>query len=175
LIRSGRAPTTAALAVELTRHSGLPRLLEQIEYRFGRRAEGLKARSALHALEMLVRTVPPPAGADAMRYRFDRIRSGTHELAELDLVDSLRSGELDLTDDQRESAERLLGALGPDPRTRLALAPDTGSQEIAMVAGEQLAHWQALAGHPVSGKYLRDVAAAVALTCEQLLAVAGGR
>ena len=35
LIRSGRAPTTAALAVELTRHSGLPRLLEQIEARFG--------------------------------------------------------------------------------------------------------------------------------------------
>ena len=31
LIRSGRAPTTAALAVELTRHSGLPRLVEQID------------------------------------------------------------------------------------------------------------------------------------------------
>ena len=175
LIRSGRAPTTAALAVELTRHSGLLRLLEQIELRFGQRAEGLKARSALRALEALVRTEPPPAGGDGLRYRFDRIRSGTHELSELDLVDSLRSGELHLIDEQRESAERLLGATGPDPRSRLALAPDAGSQEIAMVAGEQLAHWQALAAHPVSSKDLRDVAATVVLTCEQLLAGAASR
>ena len=175
LIRAGRAPTAAALAVELTRHSGLPKLVEQIETRLTRRAEGLKARSALHALEALVRTEPPPTGADGLRYRFDRIRSGTHELAELDLVDTLRSGELDLTDEQREAVERLLGAMGPDPRTRLALAPDAGSQEIAMVAGEQLAHWQALAAHPVSGKDVRDVAATVVLTCEQLLAGAGGR
>ena len=101
LIRSGRAPTAAALAVELTRHSGLPRLVEQIDVRLARRAEGLKARSALRALEALVRTEPPPTGSDGLRYRFDRIRSGTHELTELDLVDALRSGELDLTDDQR--------------------------------------------------------------------------
>jgi hypothetical protein len=175
LIRSGRAPTAAALAVELTRHSGLPRLVEQIDVRLARRAEGLKARSALRALEALVRTEPPPTGSDGLRYRFDRIRSGTHELTELDLVDALRSGELDLTDDQRESAELLLGAMGPDPRTRLALAPDAGSQEVAMVASEQLARWQAMATHPVSGKDVRDLAATVALTCEQLLAGAGGR
>ena len=134
--------------------------VEQIESRLGQRAEGLKARSALSALEALVRTEPPPAGSDGLRYRFDRIRSGTHELTELDLVDALRSGELRLMPTtSAESAERLLGAAGPDPRTRLALAPDAGSQEIAMVAGEQLAHWQALAAHPVSGKDLRDVAA----------------
>ena len=72
-------------------------------------------------------------------------------------------------------SERLLGAMGPDPRTRLALAPDTGTQEIAMVAREQMTRWQALAAHPISRKDLRDVAAAVALTCEQLLAGAGGR
>jgi signal transduction histidine kinase len=168
LIRSGRAPTPAALAVELTRHSGLPRLLELIETRLGRRAAGVKARSALRALEALVRSEPPPTGAEGLRYRFDRIRSGTHELAELDLVDRLRSGELDLTDDQRASAERLLGAMGTEPRVRLALAADAGSQEIAMVASEQLAHWQRLATHPVSGKDVRDVAAVVIQSCEQL-------
>ncbi len=170
LIRSGRAPTSAALAVELTRHSGLPQLVEQIQARLGRRADGLKARSALSALEALVRTEPPPAGADGLRYRFDRIRAGTHELTELDLVDALRSGELDVPDEHREASERLLGAMGPDPRTRLALAPDAGSQEIAMVASEQLVHWQKLSAHPVSGKDLRDVAAVVVLTCEQVLA-----
>ena len=60
--------------------------------------------------------------------------------------------------------------MGPEPRTRLALAPDAGSQEIAMVASEQLAHWQKLAAHPVSGKDVRDVAAVVVPTCEQVLA-----
>ena len=32
-----------------------------------------------------------------------------------------------------------------------------------------------MATHPVSGKDVRDLAATVALTCEQLLAGAGGR
>ena len=175
LIRSGRAPTPAALAVELTRHSGLPALLELIETRFCRRAQGVRARSALRALEALVRSEPPSDGGAALRYRFDRIRSGTHELTELDLIDTLRSGDLEVDDDQRESAERLLGAMGTEPRVRLALAPDAGPPEIAMVAAEQLRHWQRLAGHPVSTKDVRDVAAVVVQTCEQLLAGAGGR
>ena len=42
-----------------------------------------------------------------------------------------------------------------------------------MVAGEQLARWHALAAHPISVKDVRDVAATVVLTCEQLLAGAG--
>jgi signal transduction histidine kinase len=173
LIRSGRAPTAAALVLELTRHSGLPRLLELVESRFGRRAEGVKARAALSALEVLVRSEPPRSGGDGLQYRFDRIRSGTHELAEIDLTDRLRAGELELTDEQRESAERLLGAMGTEPRVRLALAPDAGSAEVAMVAAEQLAHWQRLATHPVSSKDVRDVAAIVTQTCEQLLAGVG--
>ena len=37
-----------------------------------------------------------------------------------------------------------------------------------MVASEQLAHWQRLATHPVSGKDVRDVAAVVIQSCEQL-------
>ncbi len=115
-------------------------------------------------------------GGDGLRYRFDRIRSGTHELTEIDLVDRLRSGELELPDEQRESAERLLGAAGP----RAAGPAGAGArrrhrQEIAMVAAEQLAHWQRLATHPVSSKDVRDVAATVVQTCEQLLAGAGGR
>ena len=170
LIRSGRAPSTAALAAELTAHSGLPRLVQLIETRFTRRGEGLKARSTLRALEALVRSEPPPEGGAALRYRFDRIRSGTHELTELDLVDSLRAGDLDLVDDLRESAQRLLGAAGPEPRTRLALGPDAGTAEIVTAAGEQLARWQALAAHPVSTKDVRDVAAVVMQSCEQLLA-----
>ncbi len=175
LIRADRASTAAALAVELTRHSGLPRLVALLDARFGRRADGIRARSALRALEALVQRDPPSRGADGLRYRLDRIRCGTHELTELDLVDRLYSGDLDLPEDLRESATRLLGVMGTEPRARLALAPDAGPRDIATVAAGQLAHWRGLAAHPVTNKDTREAAATVVQTCEQLLAGAGGR
>ncbi|GAA1212302.1 sensor histidine kinase [Pseudonocardia alaniniphila] len=170
LIRCGRAPTSAALASELLDSSGVPRLLELIDSRFARRAEAVKARTALLALETLVRDQAPPSGGSALVYRLDRIRSGAHELTENDLVDALRCGALDLPDGERDVAERLLGATGAAPRARLGLPADAVPQEVARVAGEQLARWQGLAAHPMSVKDARDVAAVLVQTCEQLLA-----
>ncbi|GAA1326341.1 sensor histidine kinase [Pseudonocardia xinjiangensis] len=151
----------------------VPHLLGLIAARFALRAESLKARAALLALESMVRADPPPVDGRALVYRLDRIRSGAHELTEIDLVDALRSGELDLPDGEREVAERLLGAQGADPRARLALAPAAGPREVARAAGAQLVRWQGVAAHPMSGKDLRDVAAVLVQTCEQLLARAG--
>jgi signal transduction histidine kinase len=170
LIRCGRAPTSAALASELLDSSGVPRLLELIDARFARRAEAVKARTALLALETLVRDQAPPSGGSALVYRLDRIRSGAHELTEADLVDALRCGALVLPDGEREAAERLLGATGAASRARLGLPADAVPQEVARVAGEQLARWQRLAAHPMSVKDARDVAAVLVQTCEQLLA-----
>ncbi|WP_433285247.1 histidine kinase [Pseudonocardia sp. CA-142604] len=170
LIRCGRAPTSAALASELLDSSGVPLLVELIDSRFGRRAEAVKARTALLALETLVRDQAPPSGGSALVYRLDRIRSGAHELTENDLVDALRCGALDLPDGERDVAERLLGATGTAPRARLGLPADAVPHEVARVAGEQLARWQGLAAHPMSVKDARDVAAVLVQTCEQLLA-----
>ncbi|GAA3108563.1 hypothetical protein GCM10010464_84310 [Pseudonocardia yunnanensis] len=170
LVRCGRAPTSAALAAELLDSSGVPRLLELIDSRFARRADAVKARTALLALETLVRDQAPPSGDSALVYRLDRIRSGAHELTEADLVDALRCGALDLPDGERDAAERLLGATGAAPRARLGLPDDAVPQEVARVAGEQLARWQGLAAHPMSVKDARDVATVLVQTCEQLLA-----
>jgi hypothetical protein len=170
LIRCGRAPTSAALAAALLDSSGVPRVLELIDSRFARRAEVVKARTALLALETLVRDQAPPSGGSALVYRLDRIRSGAHELTEADLVDALRCGALDVPDRERDAAERLLGATGAAPRARLGLPADAVPQEVARVAGEQLARWQGLAVHPMSVKDARDVAAVLVQTCEQLLA-----
>jgi signal transduction histidine kinase len=170
LIRCGRAPTSAALAAELLRCSGVPLLLELIDSRFARRAEAVKARTALLALETLVRDHASPAAGSALVYRLDRIRSGAHELTEADLVDALRCGALAVPDGEREAAERLLGATGAAPRARLGLPADAGPKEVAQAAGEQLARWHGLAGHPMSVKDVRDVAAVLVQTCEQLLA-----
>jgi signal transduction histidine kinase len=175
LIRSGRALTADALAAELIRLSGVRRLLELIGERFAGRAEAIKARAALLALEDVVRTDPPPGGGSALAYRLDRIRSGAHELTEIDLVDALRSGGLDLPDGEREVAERLLGDAGAEPGPRLGLGADAGPQEVAVAATAQLARWQRLGSHPMSSKDVREVAAVLVQTCEQLLARAGHR
>ncbi|WP_214369542.1 ATP-binding protein [Pseudonocardia sp. H11422] len=173
LIRTGRAPTSAALARALLDHSGLPRLGELLDTCFVRRAEALKARSALRALDALVRTAPPADEARPLRYLLERIRSGAHELIEIDLVDALRSGALDLPDEERRAAEELLGASGPEPWARLGLATGAAPQEVARAAAVHLARWQQRASHPGSPKDVRDAAGVLVRTCEQLLAGAG--
>jgi signal transduction histidine kinase len=173
-IRSGRAPTRQALAAALVQHSGVPRLHELVAEQLTRRSDALRARSVLLVLEDLVRR-EPPKGGDALRYRLDRIRSGAHELTELDVVDALRAGELHLPDEERLAAERLLGAFGADLRTRLGLAPGAGQQEVLRSAQQQLAHWRRRAANPLAGPGARNVADVLVQTCERLLAEAAER
>ena len=172
-IRSGRAPTREALAAVLVQGSGLPRLRELVIERLVRRAGGLKARSVLLALEDLVRVAPPPEGGHSLRYQLDRIRAEAHALVEFDVVDALREGKADLPDGERHAAERLLGAAGSDPRTRLGLDRDAGRAEIVAAAAEQLAGWQRRAANPLSGVELRRTADVLLQVCERMLASEG--
>ncbi|OZM79322.1 ATP-binding protein [Pseudonocardia sp. MH-G8] len=168
-IRSGRAPSREALAAALVEAGGVPRLRELLAQRLACRAEGLKARAVLMALEDLVRRVPPPAGGEGLRYRLDRTRARAHELAELDVVDALRAGELDVPDAERDTVERLLGAAGTDPRTRLGLVAGATQREVAQAAGEELARWRRLAEHPLPGVDVRRTADVVVRACERVL------
>jgi len=172
-IRSGRASTREALAEALVQGSGLPRLRELVAERLVRRADALRARSVLLALEDLVRGEPPPEGGTALRYRLDRIRAEAHELAELDAVDALREGRTELPDGERHVAERLLGAAGSDPRSRLGLTRDAGRTEIVAAAAEQLAHWQRRAANPLSGVDVRRTAVVLLQVCERMLVSEG--
>jgi hypothetical protein len=138
-----------------------------------RRGDALKARAVFLALEDLVMAQPPPVGGRSLPYRLDRIRSEAHELVELDVVDALRAGELDLPEGDRGVAERLLGASGHDPRTRLGLARDAGQPEIVAAAAEQLARWQRRAANPLSGVDVRKAADVLVQACERML-VSGG-
>jgi hypothetical protein len=169
-IRSGRAPTRQALATALVQGSGLPRLRELVTERLARRADALKARSVLLALEDLVRGDPPPEGDGSLRYRLDRIRSGAHELTEIDVVDALQAGELDLPESERRAAELLLGAAGTDPRSRLGLPQGAGKQEVRQAAAEQLGRWRGRAANPLAGVDVRKAADVLAQACERLLA-----
>jgi signal transduction histidine kinase len=173
LIRSGRAPTASALAGELMERSGLPRLRELIDVAFIPRAVAVKARSVLLVLESLVRADPPPGGGLPLLYRLDKIRSGAHELVEIELLDALRTGGLGLPDEERREAELLLGAAGTEPRTRLALAPDAGPQEVRRAAAAARARWQRRALHPASTSAERKLMGVLVQTCEHLFAGTG--
>jgi signal transduction histidine kinase len=140
--------------------------------RFADRAGTLKARSVLLALDALVRLDPPPAGGWSLLYALDRIRSGGHQLSDIDLVDALLAGEHDLPDAERRTAVQLLGGAGTDLRARLALAADAGPQELVWAATAQLQYWQRRESRPTTERGVRTVAAALVRACEELL-VAG--
>lgn len=170
LIRTGQAPTTAALVEAMLRRSGLFELRELLAAQFAPRASALKARSALLALDAVARS--SAIGADReerLRHSLERIQANAHELTEIDLIDQLRSGALPLTQDERSVAERLLGAAGTAPTARLGLAAEAENAEVRRAAGVQLVRWQRHATHPASTRAVRDAADTLVRTCEELL------
>ena len=134
-----------------------------------RRTATTAARSALRTLDALIRSEPPATGADALLHRLDRIRSGTHEFAEVDAIDALRSGTWDLDPEDLEAAARLLGELGPDARSRLGLEPDADESLVVAAAEQALAAWRMRASHPGTAQSVRQLAATVVRSCEHLL------
>jgi signal transduction histidine kinase len=149
--------------------AGIPQLRETLLTELTGALDARRARSAVEALERLVAGLP--AGADErLRYDVERLRSGTHELAELDLLDGIRSGSPALTADDRAEAEQLLGARGEDARARLGLPPEAGAEAVRAAAGVRLLRWQRRAAHPASGRDLSLAAAVLVVTCERLLA-----
>ncbi|MBV9142443.1 MAG: histidine kinase [Pseudonocardiales bacterium] len=134
------------------------------------RAGALKARSALRVLDAVVRSAPLHGDrALRLRYQLERIRSGAHELAEIDLINELRSGTLPLTGPERHAAEELLGAAGAEPSARLGLPADADADALRQAAQRQLDHWQRRASHPGVTRAVRDAAEVLVQTCEELL------
>jgi hypothetical protein len=137
-------------------------------------AGAYRASAALRALDALVRSCPLDGDrANNLRYQLEQIRSETHELTEIDLLEELRSGNLALTSDDRQVAEELLGASGAELRARLGLQADADTSEVRQVAGQQLARWRRRASHPASTRAVRDAAEVLVRTCELLLTQAG--
>ncbi|GAA5150745.1 hypothetical protein GCM10023321_16600 [Pseudonocardia eucalypti] len=165
LIRDGTVDDADHLARELVERSGLPRLVELLTWRYARPAEARKVRAAMRCVAELS-TEPD---TDDLRYRLDRLRANAHELAEIDLAESLCAEAPPLDGPDRRLAERLLGWTGNSPAIRLGLAEDADREQIRAAAADQLAHWQRLAAHPVSTSARRDAAAVLARTCEDLL------
>jgi hypothetical protein len=173
LIRDGTVRSADGLARELSARSGLDRLHEIMAAQFIGRSRVLKARSALAALDGLLRTRRYDAAGD-LTAQAEQIRASAHEFVELRLLHLLRSGRLAGPEPQLEEMERLLGGSGVAATTRLGLPPDAGAEQLGAAATDALARWQRIAEHPLSIQDLRTAARAVTRTCEGLLVALRG-
>jgi hypothetical protein len=170
---TGLAGTAGALSRELRSRSGLEPLREALLSRFAGRAEVLKARSALLAVEGAIRRYPVPA-AQRLLHELEVVTAGAHEFAEVRLLDTLRVGSLMLTEAEREAAERLLGSEGAEVWHRLGVEPTAPAHEMQRAARAALAQWQRRAEHPASARDVREAARVLVRTCEGLVVGALG-
>ena len=168
LIRTGKVATASQLAGELVRRSGLIELRETLASQFAERRDVLKARSALLALDSILHDFPLPAG-NRLAGEVERVTSGAHELAELRLLNALRSGNVPLKADEGESLERLLGAWGTSAVIRLGLTSEADPREIRSAIGDAIARWQRRAENPLSNRAAAEAARVAVRTCEGLM------
>jgi hypothetical protein len=171
LIRSGTTPTAAELSTELTERSGLNRLRDVLFHQFEDRSRVLKARSAVTALQDLLRG-DEFDGAHELLSRVEELSAGAHEFQEVRLLSDLRSGAITLAPDRQEELDRLFGGTGHDPLSRLGLPPDADADQVRRTALDALATWQGVAEHPLTSRSDKIAARAAARTLEGLLAPA---
>jgi hypothetical protein len=159
--------SAADLSGELLERSGLPQLRDLILSHFADRADVLKARAALAAVDQALAAHPIPSG-DELRRRQEEIRAGTHDFAELRLLNDLRCGTVDVPAGQRADMERLLGAYGRDAATRLGLTGETPADVVREGVLAELDRWQRTAESPMASGELRRAAEVLRRTCEAM-------
>jgi len=162
------------LATALVRRSGLDELRSSLASRFTERRDLLKARSALLAMDFVLRRKPSPRGRPLLA-EVERILAGGHAFAEMRLLAAIRSSAVTLPDAYRAEAERLLGANGTAPARRLGLVDDTDPGTLRAVALEALERWRRLSENPVFPRAFSDAARTVVRSCEGILHALPGR
>jgi Dynamin family len=170
LIRGGLRDA-AALAADLVRRSGLDEVRRVIAVQFTERSDILKARSALLAVDRVLRESPRP-GTEQIVTSVEQILAGAHEFQELRLLGALRAPGLTLPRDARLEAERLLGGLGTGVDARLDLPAAPAPEEIRAAALDALTRWRQRAENPLSDRATAAACAVVIRSCEGILAAA---
>lgn len=160
------------LSAELVRRSGLDELRGVLASQFTERRDLLKARSALLAIDLVLRREPRPRAAP-IAAEVERILAGAHEFAELRLLSDLRGRVVKLPREQLDEAERLLGGDGGAPATRLGLPADAAPQELRAAALDALGRWRRRAESPLASRATTDAARVIVRSCEGVLASLG--
>lgn len=161
--------TATDLARDLAARSGLDQLQGVLSSLFHDRRDVLKSRSALLAVDRIVRTDPRP-GSDAVAARAEEVLASAHPFQELRVLSALRSGWVTGRPEVLDDLEHLVGGCGTTVPERLRLDPDDGPARRRDAAAEALARWQRRAENPMTSHEL-VVAARVAIrSCEGILA-----
>ncbi|HEX7305628.1 dynamin family protein [Lentzea sp.] len=156
------------LSAELVRRSGLDELRETLSVLFAERRDLLKARSALLALDTVLRDRKCP-DATRLLSSVERVLAEAHEFAELRTIGVLRSGAAEIPPEASAEAERLLGGDGGGTWSRLSLRPDADRETQLRTALEALSRWQRWAESPLSGRAFVGLARVVVRSCEGLV------
>jgi hypothetical protein len=164
LVRRGYGDPSR-LAAELVQRSGLNDLRLSIRRHFTERAPVLKARSALVAVETVLRAEPRP-DARGLHAEVERIQVTTQDFRELRLLAALQTGRIELPDEIAAEAEQLLGRSGTSPASRLGVDDDADLLHLAMAVIDR---WQAYATNPVWRRAQTTAAKTVVRTCEGII------
>jgi hypothetical protein len=137
---------------------------------FTQRRDVLKARSALLAVDRVLRGTPRGRRAEPLAREIEKVLAGAHEFAELRLLGALRSGSVTLPSGTAAEAERLLGDAGTAPAARLGLPADGPPDALVTAAFAALDRWQRHAVNPMLTRPTAQACRAVVRSCEALVA-----
>ena len=168
LARTG-CDTPAGLAERLQEHSGLKDLQASIAELFTVRRAALRARSALTALDHLLRTRPLPPAAHLLA-ELELLVADAHELRELRLLAALRAGRVNLPREHAVDARRLLGGSGTSLGERLGIPPEATVDDTWAEAHDAAARWRAEAQGRALSPAQRRAAEVVLRSCDMILA-----
>ncbi|MEU7975381.1 hypothetical protein AB0B48_25425 [Micromonospora sp. NPDC049089] len=175
LVRSG-FDSRVKLSAELIRRSGLTELRESLTRSFIDRRDALKARSALAAVEALLRAEPTRGSAELVG-AVEQILAGAHEFRELRLLVALRNTRLGFDAELAAEAQRLVGGDGVGLAARLGVEHEADVRQLWEVAAEAQWRWRDRAEDPLLPLAQRRGAQVVVRSCEGMIAelAAGGR
>ncbi len=168
LLRRNVVDSSVELSDELIERSGLVQLQTLLTTLFVDRADVLKARSALLAVEQLCLANPELPGANDLVLDVERIMAGAHPFNELATMAAVRSGWITAKQADLDDLERVLGSSGTAPWQRLALEPGATQDDLRDTAIKELSRWQRLAENPFT---THDLATAARVAIRSLEAI----
>lgn len=169
LMREGSAETAGRLCSALLDESRMNQLQEIVHRQFVERQDVLRARSALLAVDMVLRA-NPRTGVQQLRGEFERFLANAHELEEMRLLSALHSQQVGFPPQLRLEAQRMLGAFGTEPHQRLGQDPHATESILADEASDVLARWRNQAVDPTHDRVHREAIRTVLRSCERLIA-----
>ncbi|MGW1678577.1 dynamin family protein, partial [Saccharopolyspora sp. NPDC002376] len=167
LLRSGTTEPKK-LRSALLEESGLNSLHETVHQQFVERQDALRARSALLAVDMVLRANPRP-GVQQLHGEFERLLANAHEWNELRVLSELDSGQVRFARPLQAEAKRLLGAFGASPQERLGRDETALTADLADDAAAALARWRVQSVNPLHDRIHREAVRTVLRSCERLI------